>query len=378
MAVVKNFNELITILESDSTDNTYKYALLRAVCEVTRNNSHLKDRDNERIWFPTGLLVEKWLLYYWNIFEKAPMIPQMPKRYLKGKRLAISFRKQFEIIIEHYRGGNGVSQFYSEYLNKEIPTEINDDILDLMKKIGYAITRYPMKHLGYSVHKKHYAVFDYIPPNRIKKQAVTRELVIRDFGKFSMSSDYYHMFDLMGGFITGSQSIISQWSVKTERLANNERTFSEVYDILIHEPTTKRQVDKIKDYYHRVLDSEDELHCVWSGKSIKSKDDLNIDHMIPFAKMKNNDLWNLIPTYSSVNSRKKDRIPSPELLQKRKKQIINHWQIAKSLYPNQFQSELQLSLMGFNDEFNYETVFEALISAVDNLIIVRKHRKWNG
>jgi len=64
------------VRERDSADATYKYALLRGVIEICQQASHLREEDGDRVSFPLGLLVEKWLLYYYPIFAAPAFIPQ--------------------------------------------------------------------------------------------------------------------------------------------------------------------------------------------------------------------------------------------------------------------------------------------------------------
>jgi hypothetical protein len=48
--------------------------------------------------------------------------------------------------------------------------------------------------------------------------------------------------------------------------------------------------------------------CVWMGKDLEAEFD--VDHAIPFALWKNNDLWNLPPAGAAVNNKKRDRLPT--------------------------------------------------------------------
>lgn len=376
---VETFQKLATILELDATDNTYKYALLRAISEICRINTHLMERKGNQVIFPIGLIVEKWLLYYWQIFEYQPFIPQMPERYHGKRRDRLQFRDKFDAVIQYYRKRNGLSQFYNDYLNEEIPDEINTKVLSLMKKIRWSIRRYPMKHLGYSIYHGHWQIFKPLLPYPDPRKPVTRELIIHEFGKFSLPIEYYRVFNLMGDFIIGDQSIFTQWAVLTEKFTHKEPTFSEIHDLLRQEPITERQVSKIRNYYKKLL-RKGEIKCTWSRKSIKSPDQLHIDHMIPFSKWKNNDLWNLVPTHSSVNSKKKDKIPSKQLLNKRKQMILEHWQNLEIEFPRQFVSEIKLSLVGYSEENTnlYEHAFSSLREIVDDLINSRKYSYWNG
>ena len=73
---LNNFKTINTIIERDSKDTTYKYALLRGAVEISQEYQHLKRETGNRIEFPLGLLVEKWLLYYYPFIESD--IPRNP------------------------------------------------------------------------------------------------------------------------------------------------------------------------------------------------------------------------------------------------------------------------------------------------------------
>ena len=374
------FQKLATILESDATDNTYKYALLRAISEICQQNTHLMEREGNQVIFPIGLIVEKWLLYYWSIFEYQPFIPQMPERYHGERRDRLQIRDKFDVIIQYYRNRNGLSQFYHDYLNEEIPDEISRKVLSLMKKIRWSIRRYPMKHLGYSIYHDHWQIFKPLLPYPDPRKRVTRELIIEKFGKFSFPLEYYRVFNLLGGFIIGDRSIFNQWAELTVKFTDQDPNFSEIHDLLHQEPITERQVRKVRNYYKKLLACKSELKCTWSGKTIESPNQLHIDHMLPFSKWKNNDLWNLVPTHSDSNLKKKNRIPSEQLLERRRQLILEHWQLIESEFPRQFMSEIKLALVGYNKECENlnENAFSSLLKIVDDLINSRKYPHWNG
>ena len=63
------FFNISKIIERDSKSTTYKYALLRGVIDIIQNNSPFISISEGRVHFPTGLLIEKWILYYYPILE---------------------------------------------------------------------------------------------------------------------------------------------------------------------------------------------------------------------------------------------------------------------------------------------------------------------
>jgi hypothetical protein len=57
------------IIERESKTTTYKFALLRGVIDIIQDNSPYISFKKGRVHFLTGLLVEKWMLYYYPLLE---------------------------------------------------------------------------------------------------------------------------------------------------------------------------------------------------------------------------------------------------------------------------------------------------------------------
>lgn len=120
-----------------------------------------------------------------------------------------------------------------------------------------------------------------------------------------------------------------------------------------------------------MLASKGYLHCIWSNKKIRN--DLEIDHMLPFSVWRNNDLWNLLPTKRSINNSKRDRIPSPNLLRNRKDRIFEYWGLYQQIATTRFEREVSTNLVSTNDfRLNWsEKAFESLIAKSKYLISER-------
>lgn len=70
-----------SILNRDKKDATYKLALFRALAEIAQTQSHLATYTLEgKVRLPLGTLAEKWILYYWPIFESEIFIPPTHRR----------------------------------------------------------------------------------------------------------------------------------------------------------------------------------------------------------------------------------------------------------------------------------------------------------
>ena len=61
-------------------------------------------------------------------------------------------------------------------------------------------------------------------------------------------------------------------------------------------------------YWKTILDHQD-IKCIYSQVQL-NKDEISLDHYLPWSFVAHDQLWNLIPTTKSVNSSKSNNIPS--------------------------------------------------------------------
>lgn len=365
------FSNISKIIERDSKSTTYKFALLRGVIDIIQDNSPYISFTNDRVNFPTGLLVEKWMLYYYPIFESTEYIPQ-----INGKA-NLAFVIQFKKIISAYHGIGGYSAFYNDLKNKGIPKNLHSDFVSLAKKIKDTITRMPMKYIGRSISNDFYSIFYYESGtrNRVSKN-VDVEFLINNLGTFSIPIDYFEAFQVLGSFISGQDSILFKWAEFSVSASGKTLSTEKVVSEVLKSPITERDVAESKQIFKSILKKEGKVYCVWSGKSITSYD---VDHMIPFSVWKNNDLWNLLPSETKTNNQKRDKIPSIELIERRKSLIFHYWDLLNENQPQRFQKEIQVALLG-NNSFSAwkESAFVHLQSSCNYLINSRGFTEWHG
>lgn len=95
--------------------------------------------------------------------------------------------------------------------------------------------------------------------------------------------------------------------------------------------------------------------------------------------MKNNDLWNLLPAQASVNNSKRDKIPTPELIYKRRESILEYWSIINDSQSPRFTKEIKVALLGRYENDTWQTKgIEQLMSTCDHLISLRGFKGWSG
>lgn len=320
------FANISKIIERDSKVTTYKYALLRGVIDLIQDNSPYITFCEGRANIPTGLLIEKWILYYYPILESPTYIPQI------NGDVNLAFGNKLNQVISNYRNIGGFSAFYNDLKNKGIPDNFQRDFIELAKKLQETITKMPMKYIGRSISNDFYSIFNYNSPRPIKhsSSSIDIEFLINNFGSFSLPVEYYEAFKVLGSFIGGQDSILFKWAEFSVNASGKRLSIENVVNEVLRSPITERDVAESKNIYKLILKKEGKVYCVWIGKSISRYD---VDHLIPFSVWKNNDLWNLLPSQSTTNNQKRDKIPSPDLIERRKDLILYYWDLINQNQP---------------------------------------------
>ena len=333
------FYNIIKIIERDSKSTTYKYALLRGVIDIIQENSPYISFVENRVHIPTGLLIEKWFIYYYPILQSQPSIPQ-----INGES-NLAFSIQLSELIAYYKARGGFSVFYNDLKNKGIPEDLQSDFFKLSKKLRDTITKMPMKYIGRSITNDFYSIFNFENQTIRRSSVIDIETLIKDFGTFSIPFEYYEAFKILGSFINGQDSILFKWAEFSVNASRNNLSIHKVLNEVLKSPITLRDIKDSKKLYKDILRKKGNVYCVWTGRKISNYD---IDHMIPFSVWKNNDLWNLLPSDSKINNQKRDKIPTPGVIERQKNLIIDYWGIIYEHQPKRFQKEIQVALLGNN------------------------------
>ena len=363
-----SITDLAKIIERDSKDATYKYALLRGTIEIIQEHDNYKSVSEKDIAFPMGLLILKWIEYYYPIISHPHFIPQ---KHGDSTERTIAFRREFENVIKYFP--NTQSSYQLLY---DLKRGITDDkkinsISELIKKIRITLVKQPMYYIGSALNRRgQIYTYNYDAKRSGNINKLNLEWIINAMGTFSISIDMYHVMQVVGSFVTGTHSIIFRWAEFTSELANDVKIKTSDIITLLKSDFNEREIIQAKNYYSNIL-KDRTLHCVWSGKKIVN--DLHIDHMIPFVALRNNDLWNLLPSKSDINIKKRDKVPSCEFLYDKniKERIIYYWENLFANFPDQFRSEIQVSLLGktiFQEKNWKSNSYGQLVSMCNHII----------
>jgi hypothetical protein len=366
----KVYINISKIIEQESKTSTYKFALLRGTIDLILENSFKKNIGG-RVHIPMGLLINKWIFYYYPLLESNVAIPQ-----IHGQK-GIAFAPELSTLIRYYQKRGGKSVLYKDIRSSIINKESAELITQLYKKLQKTISTMPMKYLGTSVNQSEYSIYKYHPPGRGSQNEVQFDQITA-YGEFSIPSEYFDAFRVLGCFINGQDSIIAKWAdFSWNSIKNRVKNKSMIISRLTDSPITERQVNESKTYFRKILQNSDNIKCVWSGKNIIRSAKYDLDHVLPFSVWRNNDLWNLLPTIPSINKEKKDRIPSPYRLNEASSRIFSYWDILYSANEVRFTREIEQALLGQRMSNDWkEKAINRLKDHSEYLIKYRGYEQW--
>ncbi|MEN8716222.1 MAG: methyltransferase domain-containing protein [Verrucomicrobiales bacterium] len=301
------------ILNRDQKVATYKLALFRALSEIAQTQPHLaRFTEDQKVTIPNHAIAEKWLLYYWPIFESEFMIFQGSSS--AGADVAI--RTPMIPLIAHYAERGGLSAFYVEWRGGRINQEARGLVRQALRKIKSTIWTMPVRHAGGG----NYEVFQY---DRSEKSIV-------------MDAKLWRELCLTGNWI--QDATVLRWAELTELINRGIVKASTVIDCLLTVPDRQRNVKDARRFY---ADWDGRI-CVWTDRDLTQS--FQVDHAMPFSLWRNNDLWNLFPASDRANLQKRDRLPTYDLLQRQRDSIIHCWQGLDEAFGDRFRNEAQILL----------------------------------
>jgi len=362
----QTFRNINQILARDNKSSTYKFALLRGTIDLIEDNSPFITVKDNRAHFPLGLLIEKWLLYYYPLAN----VPQI------NQSTQLAFAGPLKSIVNFYELHGGFSAFYNDLKNKGIPQEIQPTFLELVKRLATTITQMPMKFIGTSIYGQFYGIYQFERGRSQRTDSFDAAHLINNFGTFSIPVEYYEAFQVLGSFVNGQDSILFKWAEFSVQASGKTLTATQVLNEVLKSPVTERDILESKALYRKILQTDGKVRCVWSGDTINKYD---IDHIIPFTIWKNNDLWNLLPARPDLNNKKRDKIPSPALIDNQRELITHYWELIQQHRRQRFHKELQVALLGYNTTAEWhEPAITQLKNSCDYLIATRGFEGWNG
>jgi SAM-dependent methyltransferase len=348
---VRPLDEIAGILSRDKKTATYKLALFRALAELAITAfEQARWDDSGTVALPIDVVAEKWLFYYWPLVESGRFIPQI-RGEKEGCQKPIAFRGPLSELIGYYSRSGGLARFVLDWRSNKLADQPQRLLKASLSKIHNTIVTGPVTYAGGSLERGR--VFGY--------DASKREM--------RMPAAIWRELSLLGYWI--QDAIILKWAELTSEISRGEIKPSAVIDLLLVTPLPERDVADARQTYTALPQKE----CAWSGQPIAGN--FEVDHIIPFSLWHNNDLWNLVPALPAVNHKKGDRLPTRDLLLRRKDYVVYCWQALRVAHQPRFEYEVG-RVMGA-DEFpeNWQNrTFGCVAEAVEVTAVQRGHERW--
>jgi hypothetical protein len=337
------------VLNRDRKVATYKLALFRALCDIAQTNFHLAEwLPDGRVSVPVHDIAERWIYYYWPLFEDCALfIPQI-RGEKAGGHLRIGFRRQLEELITAFTRLGGLDGFAIALRNDSLNAQQRELVKAVFNKLIPVIKEGPVTHAGRS--SRGGQLFSYENGRR----------------RMIVSGDIWRELCLSGHWI--QDALILRWGELTAEISRKTVSPSEAIDRLLRTPIYERNVDDARRAY-RDLDSKE---CVWTGRTLGRTFD--VDHVLPFSLWHNNDLWNLLPADPRVNRDKRDSLPTNNLLKRRREAIMGYWSVLHRSNPVRFEHEIS-HLAGTRD-LDLSNSFNVMLESVEVTALQRGCLRW--
>lgn len=73
-------------------------------------------------------------------------------------------------------------------------------------------------------------------------------------------------------------------------------------------PIERNTLTKQHQFWDKVINAQGSIHCIYTNKELHAGD-YDLDHFIPWSFVAHDQIWNLMPSDSSINSSKSNKLP---------------------------------------------------------------------
>ncbi len=338
-----------SVLAQDKKDATYKFALMRALCNISRTQSNLVLWGPGEVYVPLWSVAALWLEYYWP-FLTSPAFVAQKRGEGPASQKRVAFRGVVDDLAAEYgAGGLGL-------LQRRLMEEPGA-LYKPLRKIADTIRDGPVVYSGSGSSP----VFRHVP----------RGLgggLEDSFGWIAVPEPIWLDISRFSHWI--EDSLILRWAQLTAEM--NADSMPATYIPFLLPQDDERDTTEVRGL---LTDLGQPLECVWSGASLTRG--FEVDHVIPWAAWGNNDWWNLLPASPTLNREKSDSLPTRALLLRRRDEIIGYWRVYERVRPERFGRQVGRALGVAVGQGGWEGLaFAGLQEAVERVAVQRGLRRW--
>ena len=344
------------IVLNDNKSSTYKLALLRTICRVAHSAPGFAREVGDFVDVPLGMVALFWLRLYLPLLREN--MPQNPNNTSRFENLGFA-----KAALEQLSDISPIDLRAGGVVGNDLRRAMHQSLRDACETIH----RMPAAHLTYDDNTSDV-------DNRIfpVERSVTRTPdhlrldgdYLWSFGKLSVPMHLWRAMQRYAVWI--EPALVEEWVrlslrySETQNRTINEGSLRTAMAWL--EPT--RDVDGVRRRAFDMLDAEQKLYCVWTGKALR-RNSVDIDHCFPWSAWPCGDLWNLMPSSRVVNQHlKRDLLPNDDALRKAKDRIVEWWGAGycagSAELGDRFRLEATARLPAVGSASDLEDVFVAL------------------
>ncbi len=331
---IRKVTTINKIIKQDKLESSYKLALLKSlILTIKKFDHHIIISNDNFVKIPFYFVVEEWFFYYLP-FVYLNINQHRSNKLVLNRKIEALYKELFNSFNYKREDWKYIyALIYKEYFNFKLNTNA------IFRELRRLIINNPMKYMG----DREYELF---PKERISKPKEVNRKNFEAFGYFEIQKDIYKVLKYLGDNFYGINTILFRWEELLYSI-NSFKEFKYIKEILTYNiDEITRDTTSIRALLNSI---KEPIFCVWSGKKLSS---FEIDHLLPFSFFFNNDYWNLLPANQKINNKKRDKIPSPALLEKSKDRIIRYWTLYKKEF-EEFNFQRDISLGKFKNEEEY-------------------------
>lgn len=272
-------NQWLEVIENMSNENTYKLAWGRAILELVVEQNRY---DAMTIHFEQ--IAKKMLKYYWNqiFFFDLKQSPQRKPIIVQETEICIEVVNSMQPMNAPiwFDKAETILRKDQIFYQKEIKIIANT----LGKDVSWRFCRAKGKDLSL-----------YVLDRKLKTIYLSKEQV----------------YDLKEYAYILSQLLNYRWAQLLEKFNNSPRIALKVKGIS-DEKIRRHNLSKYKEILISQME-DGKITDFYTGR-ILNREDISVDHVIPWSYMYSDDLWNLVLTSRSINSRKGNSVPTEETI----------------------------------------------------------------
>ena len=345
-----------SILWDDRKVTTYKFALVRSLAHLAvHRHRAARWHDDGRVSVDIDDVATLWIRYYWPL-----VLPAGDHEILQGQRSKDSsrsdmgFRADLRTLAGQWERQGGYAAFRAGLESGRLAAGSQPLLKDVMRKVKSAI-RQPIRYAGNERTGK--MLFSYAK------------------GRVYLPGEIWTELALMGRWI--EDSVIIRWAQFSGNMKGQNRLAAvpRVLSLLLDEPSDARETNLARSAFMPLLEQH-ALTCAWTDQTLQRFD---VDHAIPWALWRDNDLWNLLPVDPKANNEKRARIPTRARVLDRKPAIVNSWTVLYEAYRPLFLAHAGAFTGTALNEFPrsaQDALFDAFKDAIEYTAINRGVARW--